>query len=123
MRVHDKPAMIDKPAPPREALSSEELQRFLRGCSRERRSPTTRRIIDASSYGWIHRFILAQTDGPPVSTEAWLNPGDAYPDKLGGFFSRVATRIGDNPASQYAGTLAAYFEALSESLQQWPDTH
>ena len=115
--------MIDQPAPPREALSPEELQRFLHRCSRERRSPTTQRIIDAASYGWIHRFILSHTDGPPVSNEAWLDPEDAHADKLGEFFSRVAIRGGDQPAGEYAKTLAGYFEALSKSLQEWPDTH
>ena len=58
-----------------------------------------------------------------MSTETWLNPEDAYPDKLGGFYSRVATRVGDKAAGEYARVLASYFAALNESLQPWPDTH
>ena len=79
-----------------------------------RRSPTTQRIIDGASYTWIHNFILAHTDEESPSTEDWLGSGVANPQQLSGFFSRVATRVGDNPAGAYASQLGEYFESVEQ---------
>jgi hypothetical protein len=105
-------------APPGEALGPEELQRFLHNCSRERRSPTTQRIIDGASYTWIHNFIRAHGEEPTRPDSEWLDPGLAYAHQLGGFFSRVATRIGDRPAGSYAARLSHHFESLARSGPQ-----
>lgn len=97
---------IEQPKPPGAVLGPEELERFLHTCSRERHSPTTQRVIDAASYGWIHRFIRQQTAG--TGDSKWLEPGDALPDRLSDFFARVAIRIGGRQAGEYAADLSEY---------------
>jgi hypothetical protein len=113
--------VTDKPAPPADVLDEDELERFTHSCSHERRSPTTQRIIDAASYGWIHHFIrFCAGEGPAPGHPDWLDPGTAYPDKLAAYFSRVATRLHDRPSGEYAMELSRYFDELAASMQAWP---
>lgn len=97
---------IEQPKSPGAILGFAELERFLHTCSRERHSPTTQRVIDAASYGWIHRFVRQQTDG--TAGPDWLEPGDALPDRLSDFFARVAIRLGGREAGEYAALLSEY---------------
>jgi hypothetical protein len=115
--------MSERPIRPRAALASEELQRFIYACSHERRSPTTQRLIDASSYGWIHLFIRTNGEDAPVPEpgDAWLDPHDADPAKLEGFFGRVAIRLRDTPAFDYTTSLEQHFHELVEAREMpWP---
>lgn len=104
---------VEQPESPGEVLGTDELERFLHTCSRERHSPTTQRVIDAASYGWIQRFIRQQTDG--TGGPDWLEPGDALPDRLSDFFARVAIRIGGRESGEYAALLSEYLHTRYES--------
>lgn len=115
--------MSERPSQPRDALAQEELQRFIYACSHERRSPTTHRMIDASSYGWIHLFVRnnGEDASPEEPGDAWLDPHDADPAKLEGFFGRVAIRLRNTGAFDYATSLQDHFHEVSESRQTpWP---
>lgn len=108
----------EQPISPVEALDGEELERFLRTCSHERRSPTTQRTIDAASYAWVHHFIRGWSEGP--SSPDWLDLGGANPDQIEGFFSRVALRLHERASGDYASELARYFHDLDRSIRAWP---
>jgi hypothetical protein len=115
--------MSERPSRPEDALGPEELQRFMYACSHERRSPTTHRLIDAASYGWIHMFIRSHgEDAPPASPgPGWLDPHDADPAKLGAFFGRVAIRLRSTGAFEYATSLEKHFLGVAETIQiPWP---
>ncbi|HLF61933.1 MAG TPA: hypothetical protein VI980_12235 [Acidimicrobiia bacterium] len=115
--------MSQPPERPGEALPPEEWQRFMYACSHERHSPSTQRAIDGSSYGWIHLFIRSNGedgDGHPLGDD-WLDPGDADPTKLGEYFKRVALRLRNAEAHDYAASLQEHFEAEAEARQlPWP---
>ncbi|MGH8912994.1 MAG: hypothetical protein ACRDZM_00570 [Acidimicrobiia bacterium] len=110
--------MSERPRRPEDALGPEELQRFIYACSHERHSPTTHRLIDAASYGWIHRFIRSLgEDAPPTPAgPGWLDPHDADPVKLGHFFGRVATRLRSTRAFDYATSLEKHFHEEDRNL-------
>ncbi|HEY4606869.1 MAG TPA: hypothetical protein VIH55_04395 [Acidimicrobiia bacterium] len=115
--------MSERPSRPQDALAPEDLQRFIYACSHERRSPTTHRLIDAASYGWIHMFIRNHgEDAPPQEPgPAWLDPHDADPQKLGDFFGRVAIRLRSTGAFDYATLLERHFHELAaEQELPWP---
>jgi hypothetical protein len=115
--------MSERPSRPEDALGPEELQRFMYACSHERHSPTTHRQIDAASYGWIHQFIRSHGEGAPPQPEghAWLDPHDADPNKIGDFFGRVALRLRNTGAYEYADSLARHFHGVGEAMQMpWP---
>jgi hypothetical protein len=115
--------MSERPPQPEEALGPEELQRFMYACSHERRSHTTHRLIDAASYGWIHMFIRHHgVEAPPREPgDDWLAPHDADPAKIAAFFGRVAIRLRNTGAFDYATTLETYFKELAEAYQApWP---
>ncbi|MGH8873335.1 MAG: hypothetical protein ACRDWS_15340 [Acidimicrobiia bacterium] len=111
--------MSGRPSTPRDALSPEELQRFVYACSHERHSPTTHRMIDAASYGWIHVFIRNNGEEAPAEAPSadWLDLHDADPAKLEGFFGRVAIRLRNTGAFDYATSLQEYFHGLAETHQ------
>lgn len=113
--------MSDLPSIPEKALAPEELQRFMYACSHERRSPTTQRLIDASSYGWVHFFIRSHGEDATETSrpDDWLEPHDANPAKLSDFFGRVAIRLRDTGAHDYAKMLERYFEQLAEEREPW----
>jgi hypothetical protein len=113
--------MSDLPSIPEKALAPEELQRFMYACSHERRSPTTQRLIDASSYGWVHFFIRSHGEDATETSrpDDWLEPHDANPAKLSDFFGRVAIRLRDTGAHDYAKMLEQYFEQLAEEREPW----
>lgn len=85
-------------------------------CSHERRSPTTHRLVDASTYGWIHLFIRDQgEEGVRAEPgEGWLDPHDADPAKLAAYFGRVAIRLRDTGAHDYAVLLQSHFHSVAE---------
>ncbi|MGA8039152.1 MAG: hypothetical protein WCA93_03495 [Acidimicrobiia bacterium] len=115
--------MSDTPRMPEEALAPEELQRFMYACSHERRSPTTQRLIDASSYGWIHFFIRSHGENATETPrpDDWLEPHDADPAKLSEFFKRVGIRLRDTDAHEYATSLEQYFHQLADERDMpWP---
>jgi hypothetical protein len=115
--------MSERPSQPPDALGSDELQRFMYACSHERRSPTTHRLIDAASYGWIHMFIRRYgTDAPPPEPGlGWLDPHDADPAKLSDYFGRVAIRLRSTGAFDYATSLENHFRELADNQQlPWP---
>jgi hypothetical protein len=114
--------MTEAPLQPENALSPDELQRFMYACSHERRSPTTQRLIDASSYGWIHFFIRSHGEEAELHPLAddWLAPHDASPRKLQEYFGRVAIRLRDTGAHEYASELEAYFREIADALESWP---
>jgi hypothetical protein len=92
-------------------------------CSHERRSPTTHLVIDGSSYGWIHLFIRSNSeDGDgDVLGATWLETADADPAKIADFFKRVALRLRNTGAHDYATSLQLYFEEQAEARQlPWP---
>jgi hypothetical protein len=114
--------MTEAPQQPETALSPDELQRFMYACSHERRSPTTQRLIDAASYGWIHFFIRSHGEDAehhPLADD-WLEPHDASPRKLQEYFGRVAIRLRDTAAHAYAAELEAYFKEIADLLEPWP---
>ena len=86
----------EPPSPPATVLEPDELERFLHTCSRERKSPTTQRVIDAASYGWLNRFIRNVESGQMGND--WLAFSDALPDRISDFFARVAIRSGGKPS-------------------------
>lgn len=93
-------------------------------CSHELRSPTTHRLIDASTYGWIHLFIRDHggEDGAAETGEGWIDPHDADPAKLAAYFGRVAIRVRDTEAHDYAVSLQSHFDAVAEERQPpWPN--
>jgi hypothetical protein len=111
--------MSERPSRPEEALSPDDLQRFIYACSHERRSPTTHRMIDAASYGWIHMFIRnhgenAQPANDPIYR--WLDPHDADPQKLGDYFGRVAIRLRSTGAFEYATALEHHFHEVAKII-------
>ncbi|MGH8945110.1 MAG: hypothetical protein ACRDVL_03060 [Acidimicrobiia bacterium] len=110
--------MTDLPAP-EQALGSEELQRFVEACSREKRSPITHKTIDAISYGWLQRFVSEHLDPPDRVTAPWPPPPEVDRVALSGFFSRVMLRTREGPARDYADRLAAYFDQTTEGLAGW----
>jgi hypothetical protein len=115
--------MSELPIPPEEALGPDELQRFSYACSHERRSHTTHRLIDAASYGWIHMFIRhhGEEARPRESGDDWLALHDADPVKIAAYFGRVAIRLRDTDAFDYATSLETYFDSLAEAHQlPWP---
>jgi hypothetical protein len=115
--------MSERPSRPEEALGPEELDRVMYACSHERRSPTTHRVIDAASYGWIHRFIRSHGEGaqPLEPGYTWLDPHDADPAKLGDFFGRVALRLRNTGAHEYATSLERHFHDVGEAIKApWP---
>jgi hypothetical protein len=116
-------SIAGSPSRPREALSPEDLQRFMYACSHERRSPTTHRLIDASTYGWIHLFIRANDEEAGVADpgDDWLDPHDADPAKLEGYFGRVAIRVRNTGAYDYATSLQTHFREVADDRQlPWP---
>jgi hypothetical protein len=115
--------MSEKPSQPQDALAPDELQRFMYACSHERRSHTTQRLIDAASYGWVHRFIRSHGEDAqlPQPGDEWLEPHDADPAKLSAYFGRVAIRLRETGAFEYATSLEAYFDDMAEAYQvPWP---
>jgi len=113
----------ERPDLPREALSPEDLQRFIYACSHERRSPITHRLVDAVSYGWIHLFIRTHgEEGEVIQPGAdWLDAHDADPAKLEAYFGRVAIRLRNTGAYDYATALQSHFGEESEARQlPWP---
>jgi hypothetical protein len=115
--------MSERPSQPQDALAPEDLQRFMYACSHERRSPTTQRLIDAASYGWIHMFIRSHGEDapPPQPGDGWLDTHDADPAKLAAYFGRVAIRLRNTGAIEYAKSLESHFHAVAEKLQMpWP---
>jgi len=115
--------MSQPPERPSAALPPEELQRFIYACSHERRSPTTHLVIDGSSYGWVHLFIRSNSEdgGGDVLGDQWFEPTDADPTKLGEFFKRVAIRLRNTGAHDYATALQVHFEEQAEARQlPWP---
>ncbi len=115
--------MSQPPERPGKALPPEELQRFMYACSHERRSPTTQRVIDGSSYGWIHQFIRSNSEdgGGDVLGETWLEPYDADATQLSAYFMRVAIRLHNTGAFDYANDLQAHFAILAEERDiPWP---
>ncbi len=106
------------PLQPREALEPDDYQRFMYACAHERRSPSTQRLIDASSYGWVYRFITEhgeEADTPPTAGDGWLDPHDANPRMLGEYFGRVAVRVRRTGALDYATSLERYFNDIADS--------
>jgi hypothetical protein len=80
-------------------------------------------LTDASTYGWIHLFIRANGDEGEVidQDEDWLEPHDADPAKLEAYFGRVAIRVRDTMAFDYAISLQTHFAEVAESRQlPWP---
>jgi hypothetical protein len=115
--------MSERPSRPEDALPPDDLERFMYACAHERRSPTTQRLIDAASYGWIHMFIRSHGDeaSPPESGLGWLDPHDADPAKLAGYFGRVAIRLRSTGAHDYAQILEKHFLGVAEEYQMpWP---
>ncbi len=109
--------MTQRPDRPEIALGTDVLQRFMYACSHERRSPTTQRQIDAASYGWIHMFIRSQDEAPEHDPGLrWLDPHDADPQKLSDYFGRVAARLRDTEAHDYALALQRHFAEVAENL-------
>lgn len=115
--------MSTAPPQPREALEPGEYQRFMYACSHERHSPTTRRLIDASSYGWVHRFIQTHgedAEAPPPPGDAWLDTEDADPGQLGDYFGRVAIRLRNTPGYHLAIALQVHYQEEAEAIQIKP---
>ena len=110
--------MSDRPSRPETALDPDDLQRFMYACSHERRSPTTHRMIDAASYGWIHQFIRSQGEGEVAASDPrWLDPHDADPQKLSDYFGRVAIRLRSTGAYNYAVSLQDHFREVARAFQ------
>jgi hypothetical protein len=68
-------------------------------------------------------FIRSHGDDAPPSTpgESWLDFHDADPAKLGAYFGRVAIRLRNTGAMEYAKSLESHFLAMAEKLQMpWP---
>jgi hypothetical protein len=109
--------MREPPIQPERALGPDDLQRFIYACSHERRSHTTQRLIDAASYGWIHMFIRhhGEEARPREPGDDWLAPHDADPAKIAAYFGRVAIRLRNTGAFDYATSLETYFDALAEA--------
>lgn len=115
--------MTAAPPQPQDALEPVEYQRFMYACSHERHSPTARRLIDASSYGWVYQFIQTFSEdaaGPPDPGEGWLDPHDASPRKLGEFFGRVSIRLRRTGAFDYAAQLEKYFHDEADAKELYP---
>lgn len=114
--------MNHPPRRPTEALTAEDLQRFVYACAHERHSPTTRRVVDAASYGWVHRFVHDHEDHPDAQPdrEDWLDHHDADPGQLSRYFGRVAVRLRGTGAHDYAGELERHFHQLADKEQLWP---
>lgn len=105
-------------APPKEALDPDSYQRFMYACAHERRSPSTRRLIDAASYGWVYRFIQengVESEAPPEGD--WLEPHDATPRKLAEYFNRVGLRLRNTEAFDYAVSLEKYFADIADARE------
>lgn len=110
--------MSNPPPQPQDALEPAEYQRFMYACSHERHSPTTRRLIDASSYGWVYRFIQTFSEDaphPPAPGDAWLDIHDATARKLGEFFGRVSIRVRHTPAFDYAAALEKHYHEEADA--------
>ncbi len=115
--------MSQRPSRPADALPTEEMQRFMYACSHERRSPTTQKIIDGGSYGWIHLFIRSNSEdgGRDVLGATWYEPYDANPMQISEYFRRVAIRLRNTGACDYATDLQAHFAILAEERAvPWP---
>jgi len=113
--------MGDSFARPQEALGAAELERFVHGCARERRSPMTHRTMDGRTYRWLDRFVASYTaDGSGPSTPvAWPAPDEADYTALGAFFRRVSARLREGDARRYATDLSAHFEKLGQQVSGW----
>jgi hypothetical protein len=110
--------MSERPSRPEEVLNPDDLQRFMYACSHERHSPTTHRMIDAASYGWIHQFIRSHGENASVPDAGlrWLDPHDADPQKLSDYFGRVAIRLRSTGAFEYATSLQDHFQEVANIL-------
>lgn len=89
----------------------------MHACAHKRHSPTTRKLIDAASYGWIYRFIHDfgdEAETPPPTGHAWLDTHSADPRKIGEFLGRVAIRLRETPGHLYATELKNYYIELAD---------
>lgn len=87
-------------------------------CAHERRSPSTQRLIDAASYGWVYRFIQehgVESEDPHVGD--WLEPHDATPRKLAEYFKRVGLRLRHTEAFGYATSLESHFAEIADARE------
>lgn len=106
------------PEPPREALDPDSYQRFMYACAHERRSPSTQRLIDAASYGWVYRFIQENGVESDASPEGdWLELHDATPRKLAEYFNRVGLRLRHTEVFDYAASLEKYFAEIADARE------
>lgn len=116
--------MAETPQQPHLVLGQEDLQRFMYACAHERHSPSTQRLIDAASYGWVYTFIHSfgdEADTTPGPGDSWLDPHDANPRKLSEYFGRVGLRLRQHPAAfDYATVLEANFHDLADSREIRP---
>ncbi len=113
--------MGDSFARPEQVLEAEELERFVQGCARERRSPITHKTMDGHTYGWLDRFVASYTTEehqarPPV---AWPAPNEADFMALGAFFKRVSARLREGDARRYATQLSDHFMELGQEVAGW----
>lgn len=112
--------MSDAPPQPKDALEPHDYQRFMYACAHERRSPSTQRLIDAASYGWVYRFIHdfgEEATMPPAPGNGWLDVHDASPRKLSEYFGRVSIRVRNTGAFDYAASLEGYFDGVARSRE------
>lgn len=110
---------MTSPPAPEQVLGTEELQRFIESCSREKRSPITHKTMDAMSYGWLERFIREHLDSEDIVSATWPPPPEIDQIALAGFFSRVMQRTREGAARGYAERLASHFDEASEGLAGW----
>ncbi|MFQ5524081.1 MAG: hypothetical protein ACE5F5_10975 [Acidimicrobiia bacterium] len=113
--------MGDSFAQPQDALEAVELERFVHGCARERRSPMTHKTMDGHTYHWLERFVASYTaDGSqPPAPAGWPAPDEADFTALGGFFKRVSARLREGDARSYATALSEHFEKLGQQISGW----
>lgn len=114
---------MSMPPQPRDGLEPTEYQRFMYACSHERHSPTTRRLIDASSYGWVYRFVQTFSEdaaAPPPAGDDWLEVHDASARMLGEYFGRVSIRVRNSPGFEYAASLEKHFHEIADAKELYP---